>query len=144
MKKHKLNNIEDSELQLVVFDGVCNFCNSWVEFVHQRDSNKQFFFAPLQSDLGNEIINKYKIDSTKIDSIMYLKGKKLHLKSSAALRILKDLGGIWALLFVFIIVPPFIRNFVYDVIAKNRYKWFGKKDQCMIPEDHLRNQFLDY
>lgn len=144
MKNNQLKTLQNEQLQLVVFDGVCNFCNSWVEFLIKRDPKKRFNFAPLQSDLGKEIKAKYYISEKDCDSILYIKGKKLFVKSTAALNILKDLGGFWTLFYAFIIIPKGIRNYFYDVIAKNRYKWFGKKDQCMIPSEDTRNRFLDF
>jgi len=130
--------------QLILFDGVCNLCNSWVIYVIKRDKNDVFRFAPLQSDIGKEIIKIYKIDISKTDSILlYSNEKGLSYKSTAVLKIINGLGFPQNLMSLFFIVPTFIRNWVYDFIAKNRYKWYGKKDFCMIPTPELKSKFLD-
>lgn len=130
--------------QLIVFDGVCNLCNNWVTYVIKRDKKDQFRFAPLQSNIGKQIIETYKIDTTKTDSILlYSQEKGLSYKSTAVLKIAIGLGFPQSLMRIFYIVPPVIRNWVYDFIAKNRYKWFGKKDVCMIPTPELKSKFLE-
>ena len=129
--------------KLVLFDGVCNLCNSTVTYVIKRDKKDVFRFAPLQSSIGKQIIEKYKIDISKIDSILlYSHDKGLVYKSTAALKIANGLGFPQNLMSAFFIVPPFIRNWVYDFIAKNRYKWYGKKESCMIPTPELKSKFL--
>lgn len=135
-----MNN--DKMYHIILFDGVCNLCNSSVNFVIRHDSKNKFKFAALQSDTGNELVQKYEIDPRETDSIILIQGKNHYIKSSAALRIAKDLSGVYPLLFVFMIIPPFIRNWVYDYIAKNRYKWYGKMDNCMIPTKELKDKFL--
>lgn len=131
-KKHKI----------ILFDGVCNLCNSSVTFAIKRDKNDIFRFAALQSEIGMQLISKFKIDTSQTDSIILVEGSKYYEKSSAALHIAKHLSGGWPLLYGFIILPKFIRNAVYDFIAKNRYKWFGKKESCMIPTPELQAKFL--
>ena len=130
--------------QLILFDGICNLCNSSVLFVIKRDTKNTFLFAPLQSDTGKAVIKHFKIDPEKTDSILLYNPSKqtLKLKSSAAIDIAKHLGLPTNLLVVFSVIPPFIRNWVYDFIAKNRYKWYGKKDACMIPTPELKSKFL--
>jgi len=130
--------------QLILFDGVCNLCNSSVLFVIKRDKNNRFLFAPLQSDVGAAIITEFEIDTTKTDSILLFNPEKnkVYEKSSAALRIAKHLDFPTHLLSLFFIIPTFIRNWVYDFIAKNRYKWYGKKEACMIPTPELKAKFL--
>ena len=131
--------------QLILFDGVCNLCNSSVLFVIKRDKTNTFLFAPLQSEVGKTIINEYNIDTTKTDSILLFdpKSYKIYEKSSAALHIAKQLSFPYYLMAVFFIVPTVVRNVLYDFVAKNRYKWFGKKDACMIPTPELKAKFLD-
>ena len=131
-KKHKI----------ILFDGICNLCNSSVTFAIKRDKNDIFRFAALQSEIGMQLISKFKIDTSQTDSIILVEGNKYYEKSSAALHIAKHLSGGWPLLYGFIILPKFIRNAVYDFIAKNRYKWFGKKESCMIPTPELQAKFL--
>ena len=129
--------------QLILFDGVCNLCNSSVVFVIKNDPKDHFRFAPLQSHIGKAIIEKYNLDTSKTDSILlYSEKQGLRIKSSAALHIGKLLKFPINLMAIFLIVPPFIRNWVYDYIANNRYKWYGKKESCMIPTQELKSKFL--
>lgn len=129
---------------LILFDGVCNLCSSSVQYVIERDHKNKYVFAALQSDIGKEIIEKYKIDPSKTDSILlYRKDKGVVSKSTAALLIAKHLGFPTNLLYPFLIVPAFIRNMVYDYVAKNRYKWYGKKESCWIPTPELKAKFID-
>lgn len=130
--------------KLILFDGVCNLCNSSVQYVIQHDKNNVFLFAALQSDTGLDIIKKYNIDTAKTDSILlYTPQKGITSKSTAALQIARHLGFPQNVMSLFLIIPPFIRNWVYDYIAKNRYKWFGKKESCWIPTPELKSKFLD-
>jgi len=127
---------------IILFDGVCNLCNGAVNFVIKRDSANVFKFTPLQEKQGILLLKKHAIDAQKLDSIVLIENKNVYIKSSAALRIARKLSGLWPLFFVLLIIPRFIRDGVYDFIAKNRYKWFGKKEQCMIPTPGLREKFL--
>jgi len=130
--------------KIILFDGVCNLCNSSVLKVIKKDKNNTFIFSSLQSKTGQEIINHLKIDISKIDSIiLYEPGITYDIKSTAALRIMNNFGGLWSLSKVFLLLPEGFRDFVYDYIAKNRYKWFGKKESCMIPTPELKAKFLD-
>jgi len=128
--------------KIILFDGVCNLCNDAVTYIIKRDKKNVFKFAALQSEIGQELTSKFNIDTSKVDSIILIDGEKHYEKSSAALRIAKYLSGAYPLLFGFMVVPKFIRNAVYDYIAKNRYKWFGKKESCMIPTAELKSKFL--
>lgn len=132
------------EKKVILFDGVCNLCNGAITFIIQRDKKDIFRYAPLQSAIGRELAAQHHIDLDKVDSIILVTTGKAVSKSTAALRIAQDLAAGWPLLSIFLIVPPFLRNWVYDFIARNRYKWFGKKDACMIPTPELKNKFLDY
>ncbi|MEP5254291.1 MAG: DCC1-like thiol-disulfide oxidoreductase family protein [Winogradskyella arenosi] len=131
--------------QLVLFDGVCNLCNSSVLFVIKHDKKDLFMFAPLESAIGQQIIDKFHIDTEETDSILLYNPlkDKLSYKSTAALRIAKKLGFPIALGAIFLVIPAFIRNLVYDYIAKNRYRWYGKKASCMIPTPELQSKFID-
>jgi|TARA_R100000479_G_scaffold33554_1_gene13816 predicted DCC family thiol-disulfide oxidoreductase YuxK len=113
-----------------------------VIFAIKRDKNDVFRFAALQSEIGEQLTSKYNIDTSKTDSIILIDGEKYYEKSSAALHIAKYLSGGWPLLYSFIILPKFIRDSVYNFIAKNRYKWYGKKESCMIPTPELQAKFL--
>ena len=136
-------NIPKNKL-LILFDGVCNLCNSSVQYVIKHDKKNQFVFTALQSEIGKAVIDKFNIDTSKTDSvILYNPEKGIDYKSNAALKIGSKLGFPRNLMGVFFIVPPFVRNWVYDFIAKNRYKWYGKKDACMIPTPELKSKFLD-
>lgn len=133
---------ENSNYKIILFDGVCNLCNSAINFIIKRDKNDVFKFAALQSEIGRELTSQYKIDTSKVDSIILIDGKKDYDKSSAALHIAKNMSGAYPLLFGCMIFPKFIRNGVYDYIARNRYKWFGKQESCMIPTPELKAKFL--
>ena len=129
--------------KLILFDGVCNLCNSSVLYVIKRDKNNVFMFAPLQSEIGIEIIKSHNIDTAKTDSILLFEHDKgISLKSTAALKIASKLGFPTKLLAIFLIVPSVIRNVVYNYIAKRRYKWYGKQESCMVPSPELTSKFL--
>ena len=127
---------------IILFDGVCNLCNEAVNFVIKRDTGNVFKFTPLQEKQGVLLLKTHAVDTQKLDSIVLIENEKVYVKSSAALRIAKKMSNLWPLFFVLLIIPSFIRDGVYDFIAKNRYKWFGKKEQCMIPTQGLREKFL--
>lgn len=134
--------LNTTNYKIVLFDGVCNLCNGAVTFIIKRDSKNVFKFATLQEDPGQELIKKYGINILKTDSIILIENGKAYVKSTAALRIARSLNGVYPLLFGFMIVPNFMRNWVYDIIARNRYKWYGKRDSCMIPTPELKAKFL--
>lgn len=136
-------NIPENK-KLILFDGVCNLCNNSIQFVINHDNKNQFLFAPLQGETGRQLVEKFNIDTKHVDSIiLYQPEKGINIKSSAALKIAAYLGFPINLLTIFLIVPSFIRNWVYDYIAKNRYRWFGKKEECMIPTPELKARFLE-
>lgn len=126
---------------IILFDGVCNLCNSSVQFIIKRDKNATFRFAQLQSEVGIALLKSYKIPDT-LNTFILIENKSVYQKSTAALRVTRKLSGCWPLMYGFIIVPPFIRNAVYDFISKHRYKWFGKKNECMMPTPELQSRFL--
>ena len=128
---------------IVLFDGVCNFCNGSVNFIIARDSGGFFRFAPLQSAAAEELLGRHAIDRDETDSIVLVEDGEVYLYSTAALRIVSRLDGHWPLLYGFIIVPRPVRDFFYKLFAKYRYKLFGKKDQCMIPTPAIRSRFLN-
>ena len=115
---------------IILFDGVCNLCNHSVRFVIKKDVKHIFKFASLQSDFGKKILAENRLDEKSFSSFILVENGKLYFKSTAALKVVKKLTGLVKLLYIFIIIPPFIRNFIYDVVARNRYKWFGKSDVC--------------
>jgi predicted DCC family thiol-disulfide oxidoreductase YuxK len=128
---------------VVLFDGECNLCDGSVQFIMRNDRKKQFRFAALQSKAGQRLAPNDTQAEGELKSIVLLEGDTLYSESTAALRIARRLGGIWPVLYGFIIVPPFIRNAVYRFISRNRYKWFGKKDVCLMPTGDLRARFIN-
>ncbi|WP_420573529.1 thiol-disulfide oxidoreductase DCC family protein [Kordia sp.] len=129
--------------KIVLFDGVCNLCNSFINKIIERDTNDIFRYASLQSEVGIAIQKHLKLDASKLDSVILFEpdGSYYH-KSTAALRIMKEFGGAWSLMQVFMIFPKFLRDAGYNFVAKYRYKWFGKKDSCMMPTPELKAKFL--
>lgn len=130
--------------KIILFDGVCNLCDSAVQLIIKHDTKDIFRFVALQSDLGQKIIKHLGIDTQKTDSIiLYQPDFAYYYKSEAALEIAKHIGGIFYFVSLFSILPTAFNNFIYDYIAKNRYKWFGKKENCMIPSKEQQAKFLD-
>ncbi len=127
---------------VILFDGVCNLCSSTVQFILKRDKKDTFRFASLQSDFGQSVLQKFNLPANTFNSFLLYQNGKIHTKSTGALLVARQLSGGWKLLFAFIIVPSFIRNSVYNVIAKKRYSWFGKKEACWIPSPALKAKFL--
>lgn len=126
---------------IVLFDGVCNFCNDTVNFIIRHDRARRFKFAALQSEIGQELRSKYGIGED-IDSIILIEDDQAFTHSTAGLRIAKGLGGIMSAAYVFIVVPAVIRDFFYKTFAKNRYRIFGTKEVCVIPTPEVRERFL--
>ncbi|MEH3114748.1 thiol-disulfide oxidoreductase DCC family protein [Pedobacter terrae] len=131
-----------SKNPVIFFDGVCNLCNASVQFVIERDNKNIFRFTALQGEYAKKILPKFNVDLKRIDSIVLVERGALYSKSSAALRIARRLSGLWPMLYAFIIIPKFIRDWVYDIIAKNRYKWWGKQESCWVPTPKLKNKFM--
>ena len=132
-----------SKNPVIFFDGVCNLCNASVQFAIERDKKNFFRFTALQGEYAKKTLPQFKVDLNKIDSIVLVENKELYTKSSAALRIARKLNGLWPMLYIFIIIPKFIRDWVYDLIAKNRYKWWGRQESCLVPTPELRQKFYD-
>jgi len=129
--------------KIILFDGVCNLCNASVQFVIKHDTKDLFRFIPLQSDLGQKILNHIGINRQNTDSIvLYEPGKAYFYKAEAALKIVSEFGGMYKLLNIFSLFPKFICDAIYDYIAKNRYRWYGKQDVCMMPNPELATKFL--
>lgn len=129
--------------KVILFDGVCNLCNSSVLYVIKRDKKDVFRFVSLQSEMGMTILKHIGVDRTKTDSIiLYIPKVAYYYKSQAVIEIAKEMGGFYYLFTIFSIFPTSLRDAVYDFIAKNRYAWFGKKDSCMLPSPELNNKFL--
>lgn len=128
---------------VVLFDGVCNLCTGSVLFVIKRDRTANFSFASLQSIYGQSQLMKFGLPIDQLNTIFLIKGEKFFKKSDAALEIARGLSGLWPVFYLFKIIPTFIRNGIYDLIAKNRYRWFGKQEACMIPTPELKSRFID-
>jgi len=129
--------------KIILFDGVCNLCDNAVQYVIKHDKKDIFRFVPLQSDLGKKILNYLNVDTSKMDSIiLYEPGVAYFYKSDAALEIVKDLNVFLKWSIIFKIIPSSLRNPIYDYVARNRYKWYGKKEACMIPTEEMKAKFL--
>ncbi len=129
--------------QVVLFDGVCNLCNGFVQFIIARDPKARFRFGTLQSNEARDLLRDSSVRPKDLSTVIYIRKSRVMTRSTTALYVLKDLGGPWALCFAFIIAPPFLRDAVYRWVAHNRYKWFGQRESCMIPTPELRSRFID-
>ena len=138
-----MSNLHTLSNPVILFDGVCNLCTGSVQFVIKHDPKHQFRFASLQSEFGQQVLKEFDLPSSELGSFILLEDGKIYTRSSGALRVTQKLNGGWPALYAFIIVPPFIRNGVYNWIAKNRYKWFGKKEECWIPTAELNSLFIE-
>jgi predicted DCC family thiol-disulfide oxidoreductase YuxK len=133
---------EDTRQPIVLFDGVCNLCNGSVQFILKRDSQARFRFASLQSEAGRSLMREHGLDPEALSSVVVVEGGRAWQESSAALRIVLHLPGGWKLLRVFAVVPRPLRDAVYRLIARNRYRWFGKTETCWLPTPELKGRFL--
>ncbi|MFO7828995.1 MAG: DCC1-like thiol-disulfide oxidoreductase family protein [Bacteroidales bacterium] len=127
---------------IVLFDGYCNLCSWSVQFIIRRHKNDYFRFASLQSATGRQIIDRFKIPPNTAESVVLIENGSVYFKSTAALRIAKRLSGLWPLSYGFIIVPKIIRDYIYTIIAKNRFKWFGNRTECYLPKNNEQKLFL--
>ena len=127
---------------IILFDGVCNLCNGAVNFIIDRDPEAHFRLAALQSDIGQELLQKHNLKTADFDTIVLVEGDNIYSHSTAALRIARKLSGAWPLFYGFIVIPSPLRNVVYNWISRNRYRWFGKQESCRIPTPDLRSRFL--
>lgn len=128
---------------IILFDGVCNLCSNSVQFIIERDPNKRYKFASLQSRFGQEVLKKLELDPMQLQSIIVLKGNNVYQQSDAALEIAKNLSGAWPLFYVFKIIPRFLRDPLYNIVARYRYAWFGKMDACWLPTPQLKSRFIE-
>jgi predicted DCC family thiol-disulfide oxidoreductase YuxK len=130
-------------MPIILFDGVCNLCNASVNFIIDRDKRNTFMFASLQSDRAQELLATHQIpEENRFSSIILLKNGRVYQKSAAALEIARDLDGLWPVLYGFKIIPGFIRDFLYNLIARNRYRLMGRRSSCRMPEPWLQQKFL--
>ena len=134
--------MKSNDYSFILFDGICNFCNSAVNFIIRHDKKNNFKFAPIQSEVGKSLIDQFKMNPVGIDSVILIKGDSYYIKSKAFIKIIKNLKGLWKLFNILIIIQRPIRDFFYDIFARNRYKWFGKREECMVPTKEIKNRFL--
>ena len=127
---------------IILFDGVCNFCNSAVNFTLKRNTKAEIRFAPMQSEAGQKLLQQYNLPADDMESFVFIENGVAYKQSTAALKVCRHLRGLWPICYVFMIVPKFIRDGIYNWIAKNRYKWFGVKQACMIPTPEVKSRFL--
>ncbi|MCB5239973.1 thiol-disulfide oxidoreductase DCC family protein [Niallia alba] len=125
---------------IVLFDGVCNLCSKSVQFIIKRDPHNQFFFASLQSEMGKSLLEKHHL--SEVDSVVLIKDDMYYIESDAALEICRHLSSGWKLLAILKGIPSFIRDPLYRFVARNRYRWFGKQDSCMLPTEEMKKRFL--
>jgi predicted DCC family thiol-disulfide oxidoreductase YuxK len=128
---------------IILFDGVCKFCNAGVNFILDRDAHRRLRFAPLQSEPGQALLRRFGLCTNDFDTMVLVVHGRAYRKSSAALRIARYLGGAWPLLTVLFAIPPFLRDAGYDLLARNRYRWFGKAESCRVPTPNIRERFLE-
>ena len=128
---------------VVLFDGVCRFCNGTVSFILARDAKQRFRFAPLQSPTGREILRGFGLPTDRLDTMVLVEDGRCYTKSTALLRVLRRLSGFWPWLYVLILLPRAVRDFSYDRFARRRYRWFGKLEQCLVPSPEIRSRFLE-
>lgn len=138
-----MNQAESTSHAILLFDGVCNLCDGFVQFVIKRDPSGYFRFTSLQSEVGQEILKKHQMPADKITTVVLIEKGKVYTHSDVGLRVARHLGGFWPVFYALTIVPRFIRDAVYNWIARNRYRWFGKKEACMLPTPELKKRFLD-
>jgi predicted DCC family thiol-disulfide oxidoreductase YuxK len=138
-----MSDVNSMQHPVILYDGVCNLCNGIVQFVIKRDKKQLFKFASLQSAFGEAVLQKHHLSGTGFNSFILLQNGKVYTKSTGALMVAGQLSGAWSLLGLFRIIPSFIRDRFYDIIAKNRYKWFGKEDTCTVPSPELKIRFFD-
>jgi predicted DCC family thiol-disulfide oxidoreductase YuxK len=136
-------DMNDIRNPVILFDGVCNLCSSTVQFIIKRDKKNRFLFASLQSEFGESLLRRFNLSTTNFKSFLLYKDGQLYTKSTGALMVVRHLSGAWGLLYSLILVPRFLRNAVYDFVAGNRYKWFGKKEACWVPSPALKAKFLN-
>lgn len=140
-KKNKINTLRNTK-SIILFDGLCNFCDRSVQFVLKRDSKDHYLFASLQSDTTKEFLKNQDEKLRNTDSILLVTKDRILIKSSAALKIATKLDGFWFLSSIFFIIPKVVRDIAYDMIAKRRYRWFGKYDTCKVPTEKQADKFL--
>ena len=138
-----MNNNNKSDNKIILFDGICNVCSAFLDFVYLTDPKAVFRLAWLQSDEAGKILDTLGLSRYELNSIIYLDQGTAFFKSTAFLKIVRQLRFPWPVLWIGVIIPKPVRDWIYDIVAKNRYKWFGKKEHCLVPTGDLKNRFLN-
>ena len=141
-KSHQSKDFINHTYSIILFDGICNLCNQWVNFVITRDVNNEFRFASLQSEVGRQILFKAGLPTDCLDSIVLVEKGKAYLYSTSILRTMKHLNRLWPVMYILIAVPSALRDRVYKWVASNRYSWFGKQKACLVPTPEIESRFL--
>ena len=128
---------------IILFDGICNLCNGVVRFIIRHDKKAKFRFASLQSEKGKMLLKEYELEEDLMNSIVFIRAEKAYIQSDAALEIAKNLDYPWKILYGFVILPGFVRNGIYKLIARNRYSIFGKNENCMVADESVKGRFLE-
>lgn len=131
-----------SKKSIILFDGVCNLCNASIDFILKRDKKNKFLVGALQEEAGKKLLSKFEVNSEYLDSLVLIEDDQIYFRSTAALKIAKNLSGLWPLFHGFIFLPSGFRDGIYDWIGRNRYRWFGKKNTCRLPTPEERAKFL--
>ena len=129
--------------KIVLFDGICNLCAASVKFIIRYDKQTKFHFAALQSEIGQQLQGYFQLDAKTVSTVILIENQHVYTQSTAALRIAKNLDKVWPLLYVTLVIPRFIRDYLYKWIAQNRYKWFGQQESCMMPTKEIQSRFID-
>lgn len=132
-----------TKMPVLLFDGVCNLCAGSVQFIIKRDPEARVKFASLQSEQGKKLLSVHSLPANQLKSLVFIENGKAYTRSTGALKVARYLNGAWPVLYIFMIIPRFIRDVVYDWVARNRYKWFGEKTECWMPTPALKARFLD-
>ena len=131
-----------ADKKIILFDGVCSFCNFWVKFAFHRNKKKDLFFMSLQDPRAKQLLESFEFNTTTLRSVVFLNQGKLYSQSSAAFEICRHLDGGWRLISLLLVIPTSVRDLLYNFVAQRRYQWFGKLDVCMVPSDEMKSQFL--
>ena len=139
----KYSDIDNIKVRIILFDGLCNLCNRMVKFINAIDKRNKFKFASLDSETGHKLLGKFDINNDHYSSVVLILGQNWFIKSSAILKLFKELGGFWKLFYILIFLPLPVRDYFYDLIANNRYKLFGKSNKCVISDSEKNPKFLE-
>jgi predicted DCC family thiol-disulfide oxidoreductase YuxK len=134
--------MNETNKNILLFDGVCNLCNRLVGFIIKRDPAHKFKFASLQSGIGQQLLREKGLDADSLFSVVFIQGDNYFFKSTAALKVLKTIGGVWKFFYFLMIIPRPVRDFFYDIVARYRYRIFGKRTTCMVPTPEIMERFL--